>query len=69
MESLCSISLLKKTEYIPSIRGGTFIIRCLSPPSEDLHFLEFLFRFDRPLFWPAAGLNLEPLNVTPECFP
>jgi len=22
----------------------------------------FLFRFDRPFFWPAAGLNPEPLN-------
>jgi hypothetical protein len=25
-------------------------------------FLEFLFGFDRPFFWPAAALNPEPLN-------
>jgi hypothetical protein len=24
--------------------------------------LQFLFRFDRPFFWPAAGLNPEPQN-------
>jgi hypothetical protein len=25
-------------------------------------FLEVLFRFDRPFFWPAAGLNPERLS-------
>jgi hypothetical protein len=24
--------------------------------------LQFLFRFDRPFVWPAAGLNPEPWN-------
>jgi len=27
--------------------------------------LKFPFRFDRPFFWPAAGLNPEPLNLEP----
>ena len=32
----------------------------------DIRFLEFLFRLDRPLVRPAAGLNLEPLTLNPE---
>jgi len=31
-------------------------------PYFNLRRLSFLFRFDRPFFWPAAGLNPKPLN-------
>jgi hypothetical protein len=89
MESLRSISLLKKIEYIPS----TFIIRparnalklvrgkfnnlihnsmmsltqCAMHGRRVFAFLEFLFRSDRPFFWPAAGLKPESASGgTPE---
>jgi hypothetical protein len=47
---------LKQTEYIHS----TFDV---GRSMFDVH--QFLFRFDQPFFWPAAGLNLEPLNPEP----
>ena len=28
---------------------------------------QFLFRFDRPFFWPAAGLNPEPRTQNLSC--
>ena len=37
------------------LRHSTFIIR-----NSIFAFSEFLFRFDRPFFWPATGLNPEP---------
>ncbi len=49
MDSLREI-ILKQTEYIYS----TFDVK---RSMFDVH--QFLFRFDRPFFWPAAGLTPE----------
>jgi hypothetical protein len=47
-------SFLKQTEYIHS----TFDV---GRSMFDVH--QFLFRLDRPFFWPAAGLTPETTNL------
>jgi len=48
-------SFLKQTEYIYSTFDvGRWMF--------NVH--QFLFRCDRPLFWPAAGLNPEPGTIS-----
>jgi hypothetical protein len=47
-------SFLKQTEYIHS----TFDV---GRSMFGVH--QFLFRFDRPFFWPAAGLTPEAFNL------
>ena len=63
----CAQSFLKiiMIEYLTSIlvrlgwiRYSLFDIRYLSA-SGGFAFSEFLFRFDRPFFWPAVGLTPE----------
>jgi hypothetical protein len=53
--SLRSALLTNKIERIHS-----FAIR-----HSILAFLEFLFRLDRPFFWPAAGLTPETRHLKP----
>jgi len=47
-------SFLKQTEYIYSMFD-------VGRSMFDVH--QFLFRFDRPFFWSAAGLNSEPRTL------
>jgi hypothetical protein len=63
--SRCAQSFFKNNnDRIPYFDIRYSLFDAYSPPEEDslFAFSEFLFRFDRPFFWPAAALNPEPLN-------
>ena len=55
----------RDSDFLRNRQRSMFDVHFLVNPSYETALPKFLFRLDRPLFWPAAPLNPEPRNLEP----
>ncbi len=57
VDSLCSVFFLNWQNTLFDVGRSMFDVHFLVSPLYETTLPKFLFRLDRPFFWPAAGLK------------